>query len=208
MAVKNEFTLKLTAEQKEAKALIFEKPFTFLLGEPGSGKTLLAVQVALDLYFKGDMKKIVITRPTVSSERNGFLPGSINEKLQPWMVPIISNMYKMCKKETIDKLLQSEDIEILALSYFRGRHFEKAVCIVDEFQNLNQEQLSMCVSRLGKDSIMIFTGDEGQIDLPDKSTSAIKKVDALEKSQYVNKIILKENHRHPALKEILGILNS
>ncbi len=84
------FSLTLSDEQKRAKELILQRPFNFLIGQAGSGKTLLAVQIALDMLFKRKVNKIVITRPTVSTEDNGFLPGSEKEKMEPWLVPIKS----------------------------------------------------------------------------------------------------------------------
>ena len=81
------FSISLSEEQKSAKEQILQTPFNFIIGKAGSGKTLLAVQVALDMFFKRNVNKIVITRPTVSNEDNGFLPGSLEEKLEPWLIP-------------------------------------------------------------------------------------------------------------------------
>jgi phosphate starvation-inducible PhoH-like protein len=202
------FSITLSEEQKRAKELIISKPYSFLIGFAGSGKTLVAVQIALDLYFKRKVNKIIITRPTVSTEDNGFLPGSEKEKMEPWLVPIRSNMRKVYDKPDILTKMEEEDsIELVSLSHFRGRTFEDAVCIIDEFQNLTKAQLQMCVGRLGKNSHMIFTGDVQQIDLKIKSDSAIHDIPKVEKSKFVNKIILTENHRHEALNEILKLLN-
>jgi predicted ribonuclease YlaK len=202
------FSITLSDEQKKAKELILNAPYNFLLGNAGSGKTLLAVQVALDMYFKRRVNKIVITRPTISTEDNGFLPGSEKEKMEPWLVPIKSNMRKVYDKpDILNKLEEQEAIELVSLTHFRGRTFDNCVCIIDEFQNLTKAQLQMCVGRLGKDSIMIFTGDPHQIDLKFKNESAIHDVPKLEKSKWVNKTILYDNHRHEALNEILRLLN-
>lgn len=202
------FSITLSEEQKKAKELILNVPYNFLLGNAGSGKTLLAVQVALDMYFKRRVNKIVITRPTISTEDNGFLPGSEKEKMEPWLVPIKSNMRKVYDKpDILNKLEEQEAIELVSLTHFRGRTFDNCVCIIDEFQNLTKAQLQMCVGRLGKDSIMIFTGDPHQIDLKFKNESAIHDVPKLEKSKWVNKTILYDNHRHEALNEILKLLN-
>jgi predicted ribonuclease YlaK len=202
------FSITLSEEQKKAKELILNAPYNFLLGNAGSGKTLLAVQVALDMYFKRRVNKIVITRPTISTEDNGFLPGSEKEKMEPWLVPIKSNMRKVYDKpDILNKLEEQEAIELVSLTHFRGRTFDNCICIVDEFQNLTKAQLQMCVGRLGKDSIMIFTGDPHQIDLKFKNESAIHEVPKLEKSQWVNKVVLYDNHRHEALSEILKLLN-
>lgn len=202
------FSLTLIEEQKLAKEQIISKPVSFLIGKAGSGKTLLAVQIALDMYFKRRVNKIVITRPTVSTESNGFLPGSEKEKMEPWLVPIKSNMKKAYDKpEILEGMLSKEEIEIISLTHFRGRTFENAVCIVDEFQNLTKAQLQMCLGRLGKNSIMIFTGDSHQIDLRFKEESAFHDMYKLQTSKFVNIIELKSNHRHEALDEILNLLN-
>jgi len=201
------FSLTLSEEQKRAKELIMETPFNFVIGSAGSGKTLLAVQIALDMYFKRRVNKIIITRPTVSTEDNGFLPGSEKEKMEPWLVPIKSNMRKVYDKpEILTRMEEEEAIELVSLTHFRGRTFENAVCIIDEFQNLTKAQLQMCIGRLGKNSIMIFTGDKHQVDLKFKNDSAIHEIPKLEKSKYVNKIILMDNHRHEALNEVLRLL--
>jgi len=202
------YSITLSEEQKQAKAKIIETPFNFLLGQAGSGKTLLAVQIALDMFFKRQVNKIIITRPTVSNEDNGFLPGSLAEKMDPWLVPLRSNMRKVYNKpEILDKLEKEENIELVSLAHFRGRTFDNAVCIVDEFQNLTKQQLQMVLSRLGKDSLMILTGDKHQIDLKFKNDSAIHEVPKIKGSKFVNEIILKDNHRHEALTEILRLLN-
>jgi len=160
------FTLPLSEEQKEAKSKILDHAYSFILGRAGSGKTYLAVQVAMSKFFKREINKIIITRPTVSTENNGFIPGTLEEKMKPWLVPIMDNISKMYDKPTaVQRMLSEQSIEIVSLAHFRGRTFENAVCIVDEFQNLTQEQLSMCIGRLGQNSIMLFCGDGDQIDL-------------------------------------------
>ena len=202
------FSITLSEEQKQAKSKILQTPFNFILGKAGSGKTLLAVQVALDMFFKRQINKIIITRPTVSNEDNGFLPGSLSEKMEPWLVPLRSNMRKVYNKpDILEKMEKEENIELVSLAHFRGRTFDHAVCIVDEFQNLTKQQLQMVLSRLGKESIMILTGDRYQIDLKFGNDSAVHEVPKLTKSKYVNEIILLDNHRHEALDEILKLLN-
>ena len=95
------FSITLSDEQKAAKQAIFHHPYNFIVGKAGSGKTMLACQVALDMFFKRMINKIIITRPTVSTEDNGFLPGSEKEKMEPWLVPIRSNMRKVYNKPQI-----------------------------------------------------------------------------------------------------------
>jgi phosphate starvation-inducible PhoH-like protein len=201
------FSINLSEEQKVAKGLILERPFNFILGKAGSGKTLLAVQVALDLYFKRSVDQIIITRPTVSTEDIGFLPGTEEAKMEPWMVPIKSNMRKVYNKpEILEKMHESDAIELVSLAHFRGRTFDNAAVIVDEFQNLTKQQFAMVLGRLGKNSIMMFCGDRHQIDLKFSNDSAIHEVPKIKGSKFVNEIILKDNHRHEALDEIFELL--
>jgi phosphate starvation-inducible protein PhoH and related proteins len=204
---KIKFNITLSEEQKEAKTNILYHPYNFLLGKAGSGKTLLAVQVALDMYFTRQVNKIVITRPTVSNEDNGYLPGSLSEKMEPWLVPIRSNMRKVYNKPAIlEKMEKEENIELVSLAHFRGRTFDNAVVIVDEFQNLTKAQLGMVLGRLGKGSTMILTGDPQQIDLKFSNDSAVHEVPKLKGSDHVFSIQLKDNHRHEALNEVLKLL--
>ena len=203
------FSISLSEEQKLAKSEIRKHPFNFILGKAGSGKTLVAVQIAFDSFFKREVNKIVITRPTVSNEDNGFLPGSLEEKMEPWLVPIRSNMRKVYNKPTIlEKMEKDEDIELVSLSHFRGRTFDNAVVIVDEFQNLTKQQLGMVLGRLGKNSRMILCGDGQQIDLKFNNDSAIHDVPKLKESNFVYTLTLKDNHRHESLDEVLRLLYS
>ena len=196
------FNITLSEEQKRAKENIINHAYNFVVGKAGSGKTLLAVQIGLDMYFKRQYNKIVITRPTVSTEDNGFLPGTEKEKLEPWLVPIMSNMRKVYNKpEKIKKMVDS-----VSLTHFRGRTFDNAVVIVDEFQNLTKAQLRMALGRLGKNSVMIFCGDNQQVDLKDSFNSAIDDIAKMEQSNYVYKVVLEDNHRHKAIDDVLKLL--
>lgn len=198
------YDIQLSEEQKEAKAQILNHPYNFVLGKAGSGKTLLACQIALDAFFTKQIDKIVITRPTISSEDNGFLPGTLDEKMEPWLVPIRDNMRKVYNKgDKLETMEKDKSIELVSLSHFRGRTFENAVCIVDEFQNLTKQQLRMVLGRLGKNSTMILCGDPKQIDLKFPNDSAAQDVAKAEKSKYVYVVRLKDNHRHEALDDVL-----
>ena len=160
------------------------------------------------MFFKRMINKIIITRPTVSTEDNGFLPGSEKEKMEPWLVPIRSNMRKVYNKPLIlEKMEKEEQIELCSLAHFRGRTFENSIVIVDEFQNLTKSQFKMALGRLGKGSTMIFTGDNQQIDLKDKNYSAIHDLPKIDDSLYVYKRILQDNHRHEAIDEVFELLN-
>ena len=206
---KIKFNLSLSDEQKLAKTAILYHPYNFIQGKAGSGKTLLAVQIALDMFFTRQINKIVITRPTVSNEDNGFLPGSLDEKMEPWLVPIRSNMRKVYNKPAIlEKMEQDEHIELVSLTHFRGRTFENSIVIVDEYQNLTKSQLGMVLGRLGKGSTMILCGDPQQIDLKFSNDSAIHDVPKLKDSKYVYYTHLVDNHRHEALDELLRLLSA
>lgn len=207
---KNPITYKITLdnEQKDAKTHIINKAYSFIHGEAGCGKTLLACQIALDLVFKRDKSKIIITRPSVSTEDNGFLPGDLKEKMEPWMVPIKSNLLKLYDNKKIQSMYDDGTIELIALTHFRGQTFDNAVCIVDEYQNLTKAQLQMALGRLGQNSIMIFCGDPAQIDLKTKNLSAVNDISKIEKSDYVYVVTLTHNHRHEAVKHVLKLLNS
>lgn len=201
------FNITLSDEQKRAKENILNHAFSFIVGKAGSGKTLLAVQVALDMFFKREYDSVIITRPTIATDDNGFLPGDEKEKLEPWLIPIMSNMRKVYNKpEKIQKMVDNEEIELVSLAHFRGRTFDNAVVIIDEFQNLTKPQLRMALGRLGKNSMMIFCGDNQQIDLSSSLNSAIDDVHKIKDSKHVFKVILEDNHRHKAIDDVLKLL--
>jgi phosphate starvation-inducible PhoH-like protein len=200
------FKINLNEEQKEAKEIVLQNPITLLRGMAGSGKTLLACQIALDLLFKKDIEKIVITRPTVAREEIGFLPGDIKEKLDPWLSPIYANLYLLYDKEKIDKLIADGVIEIVPFAFMRGRTFPNSMVIVDECQNITHSQTELVLGRLGKGCKMVFCGDLSQVDLKSKKDSGIGFFNRLESSvNGVKVIILKTNHRHEIVESILKI---
>jgi phosphate starvation-inducible PhoH-like protein len=200
------FKINLNDEQKVAKETILQNPITLLRGMAGSGKTLLACQVALDLLFKKDIEKIVITRPTVAREEIGFLPGDIKEKLDPWLSPIYANLYLLYDKEKIDKLIADGTIEIVPFAFMRGRTFPNSMVIVDECQNITHGQTELVLGRLGKGGKMVFCGDLSQVDLKSKKDSGIGFFNRLEENVKGVKVIsLKTNHRHEIVESILKI---
>jgi phosphate starvation-inducible PhoH-like protein len=200
------FRISLNEEQKEAKSIILANPVNVLRGAAGSGKTLLGVQIALDLLFNKEIEKIVITRPTVAKEDIGFLPGSMKEKLDPWLAPIYANLHMLYDKEKIDRLLEEEIIEILPFPFMRGRTLVNSCVIVDEAQNVTQSQMEMVIGRLGKGSKIIICGDSTQIDLKNKKESGLDFLNTISSRVNGVKIItLKQNHRHPIVPEILEI---
>jgi len=200
------FKLSLNEEQKEAKQIILENPVTLLKGMAGSGKTLVACQIALDMVFKKEMDKIVITRPTVSKEEIGFLPGDLKEKMDPWLAPIYSNLYLLYDKEKIDKMVQENQIEIVPFAFMRGRTFPNCFVIVDECQNITGPQTEMMLGRLGKGGKIVFCGDLAQVDLKSKKESGIGFFPRLEERiKGVRIVTLKKNHRHEIVEDILKV---
>lgn len=167
------FKIELNEEQKAAKAIIYDNPVILLKGMAGSGKTLVACQVALDMFFKREIEKIIITRPTVAKEEIGFLPGDMKEKMDPWLAPIYANLYMLYNKEAVDKMIVEGIIEIVPFAFMRGRTFPNAMVLVDECQNITHTQTEMMLGRLGKGGKMIFCGDLAQIDLKNKKDSGI-----------------------------------
>lgn len=198
------FRLSLNEEQKEAKQLILDNPVVLIRGMAGSGKTLLACQIALDLMFKREIEKIIITRPTVSKEEIGFLPGDLKEKMDPWLAPIYSNLYLLYDKDKIDKMVVENQIEIVPFAFMRGRTFPNAFVIVDECQNITHSQTEMMLGRLGKGGKIVFCGDLSQVDLKSKKDSGISFFTRLEERiKGVRIVTLKKNHRHEIVEEIL-----
>jgi phosphate starvation-inducible PhoH-like protein len=200
------FKLTLNEEQKLAKQVILDTPVTLLRGMAGSGKTLVACQVALDLVFKKDAERIIITRPTVAKEEIGFLPGDLKEKMDPWLAPIYANLYMLYDKVKIDKMIQDNQIEIVPFAFMRGRTFPDAVVIVDECQNITHSQTEMILGRLGKGGKMIFCGDITQTDLKNRKDSGIGFFTRMEENIKGVKIFtLKTNHRHEIVEPILKL---
>ncbi len=198
------FQIQLNEEQKEAKEKILKNAITILSGKAGSGKTLLACQVALDLLFKKSISKIIITRPTVSKEEIGFLPGDLREKMEPWMQPVYANFYQLYNKDKIDKILEDGTVEIVPLAFMRGRTFLDSFIIVDEAQNCTNEQMEMITSRLGLRSKMVVCGDTQQVDLKYKGESGFKfLISAAKKIKDMDSQTLLTNHRHPVVDSLL-----
>jgi phosphate starvation-inducible PhoH-like protein len=203
--VKNpiKFKVNLNEEQKEAKQKILDNTITLLAGQAGSGKTLLACQVALDGLLRKIYEKIIITRPTVSKEEIGFLPGDLREKMDPWVQPIYQNLYILYDKEKIAKLIEEGKIEIVPVSFMRGRTFVDSCVIVDEAQNVTHEQMEMIVTRLGLRSKMIVCGDTHQIDLKKKGDSGFKFLyTASKKIKNLEALTLTSNHRNEIVEDL------
>ena len=200
------FNITLNDEQKRAKSVIMNHPVTLLMGEAGSGKTLVACQVALDMLFNREIEQIIICRPAVSTESIGFLPGSADDKLLPYLQPILNNFQTLYNKDHIEKLISNGTIQIIPFAFMRGHTFTNACIIVDEAQNLEFKNSEMVLGRLGLGSKMIICGDTAQIDLESKKRSGIfflaKLTDKLPDD--IGEFQLKLNHRHPSVPKILA----
>jgi len=202
---KIQFNISLNAEQKEVKSHILKDTISVLTGKAGSGKTLLATQIALEYLFYREVERIIITRPTVSNEDIGFLPGDIKEKMNPWVAPIHANMYMLYGKPRIEKLINENTIEIAPISYLRGRTFVGACVIVDEAQNVTKSQMEMILSRLGTNSKMLICGDVSQTDLKNKKDSGFPHLfNMVGNITGLGCYELKTNHRHPIVDSILN----
>ena len=202
------FKIQLNDEQKQAKAEILENTITLLAGQAGSGKTLLACNVALDGLFRRMYDKVIITRPTVSKEEIGFLPGDLREKMDPWVQPIYQNMFLLYDKTKVEKYIEKSEIEIVPVSFMRGRTFVNSVVIVDEAQNVTHDQMEMIVTRLGKGSKMIVCGDTHQVDLKKKEDSGFKFLyNGAKKIKEMESITLITNNRADVVQDLIDYYN-
>ncbi len=198
------FKLQLNEEQKKAKEQILNSTLTLLAGSAGSGKTLLACQIALDGLFRRHYEKVIITRPTVSKEEIGFLPGDLREKMDPWVQPIYQNMFLLYDKVKVEKYIEEGKIEIVPVSFMRGRTFVESCIIVDEAQNVTHEQMEMIITRIGQRSKMIICGDDHQVDLKNRADSGFRFLyKASRKIKNLSAITLKKNHRDPIVSDLI-----
>lgn len=208
-ALKNpiKFQISLTEEQKEAKQTILHSKITVVKGAAGSGKTILATQVALDLLFQKAVDKIVITRPAVTSgEELGFLPGTKEDKLAPYTAALYDAMFGLYSKEKIEKEVLDGNIEVIPLAFLRGRNFSNCVVVVDEGQNITHSQMELLLGRLCIGSKMIIVGDVSQIDLRDKKQSGFNFLCTnFKEIPGFAVVTLKTNHRDPIVEPILQI---
>ncbi|MSO75058.1 MAG: PhoH family protein [Alphaproteobacteria bacterium] len=147
----------------------------FGLGPAGTGKTYLAVAVAVSMYLSGQIDRIVLSRPAVEAgERLGFLPGDIRDKIDPYLRPLYDALYDMMPADAVEKRIEARDIEIAPLAFMRGRTLANAFIILDEAQNTTPVQMKMFLTRMGENARMVVTGDLSQIDLPAGANSGLK----------------------------------
>ena len=168
-----------TVGQQEYMKAITKNTITLGVGPAGTGKTYLAVAAAVAAFRERTVNRIILTRPAVEAgERLGFLPGDLQNKVDPYLRPLYDALYDMLGAETFQKYQERGSIEVAPLAYMRGRTLDDSFIILDEAQNTTKEQMKMFLTRLGFGSKIVITGDVTQIDLPSDKTSGLK--DALE----------------------------
>jgi phosphate starvation-inducible PhoH-like protein len=192
------------------KLLDQQKDIVFGIGPAGTGKTLLAVQVAVKLFKEGKLDKIIVTRPAVSVDEDlGFLPGTLEQKMAPWTRPIFDVLREYFNAKEIEGMITEGIIEIAPLAYMRGRTFKNSFILADEMQNATASQMKMLLTRLGENSMMAVTGDLAQADRM-RDNGLIEFVNLLKSAGNATHLDIvrfeqKDIDRHNAVKEVLQV---
>ena len=186
------------------------KHIVFATGPAGTGKTIVSTLYAIQQFKKGNIDKIVITRPAVSvDEQHGFLPGSLVEKMAPWTRPIMDVFEEFYHPKEIEYLVENNKVEIAPLAYMRGRTFKNAIILADEMQNATREQMKMLLTRIGDNSRLIVNGDLAQHDRGYDSNGLKDFLELLEKrnSKMMGSVEFTNNEveRHPVVSDVLKI---
>ena len=177
IALKRKHVAPLTPTQKTYIDSIRRHDIVFGIGPAGTGKTYLAVAMAVGRLMEGEVSRVILVRPAVEAgEKLGFLPGDLAEKLNPYMRPLYDALYEMLEVERMQKYLADGTIEIAPLAFMRGRTLNNSFIILDEAQNTTPEQMKMFLTRLGLDSVAVITGDLTQMDLPHGKPSGLAHV--------------------------------
>ena len=196
-----------TLGQREYLQAIKQNAITFGVGPAGTGKTYLAVAMAVKAFKSKEVSRIILTRPAVEAgEKLGFLPGDLQNKVDPYLRPLYDGLFDMLGAESFQKLLEKQTIEVAPLAYMRGRTLDDAFIILDEAQNTSREQMKMFLTRMGAGSKVVVTGDVTQIDLPDRSRSGLldalnvlKNVEGIARVYFTEKDVV----RHRLVQEIV-----
>lgn len=203
-----------TLKQEEYLSLLLDptKLIVFATGPAGTGKTMMAVLAALKAFKEGTTERIIITRPAVGvdDEKHGFLPGTLNEKMEPWVQPIFDVMKEYYSPREIALMLEEETLLIEPLAYMRGRTFKNSWIIFDEAQNSTSNQMKMALTRIGDNSRMVVTGDLNQLDRKFASENGLRDFISMlkeSKSKMIDVVDFgnKDVMRHPVVKEVLNI---
>lgn len=196
-----------TIGQKNYCEAIRSKTITLGVGPAGTGKTYLAVAMAVTAFKAGSVNRIILTRPAVEAgEKLGFLPGDLQQKVDPYLRPLYDGLFDMLGADTYTKYLEKGAIEVAPLAYMRGRTLDDSFIILDEAQNTTPEQMKMFLTRLGFNSKMVITGDITQIDLPDGKRSGLKDaVRVLKHIDDIGQIMFTEKDvvRHKLVQDIV-----
>ena len=196
-----------TLGQKEYINLIKNNDITFGIGPAGTGKTYLAVAMAVKAFKKDEVSRIILTRPAVEAgESLGFLPGDLKDKVDPYLRPLYDALFDMIGPDKFNKYLERGTIEVAPLAFMRGRTLDNAFIILDEAQNTTPEQMKMFLTRLGFGSKAVVTGDITQTDLPNKSKSGlIQATKVLKDIEGIGQIILSDKDvvRHELVQRII-----
>ena len=163
-------------KQKEYVKALKTNQVVMSLGPAGTGKTYLAVAVALSMLLEKKVERIILSRPAVEAgERLGFLPGDMKDKIDPYLRPLYDSLHDLFDYEKIQKKIEVGDIEIAPLAFMRGRTLKNCFAILDEAQNATDTQIKMFLTRIGENSKIVINGDPSQIDLPNKSLSGLNR---------------------------------
>jgi len=201
-----------TFNQKKLVDSMQENDMVFAIGPAGTGKTYTGVALAVSALKEKKVKRIILTRPAVEAGENlGFLPGDLNEKLDPYMQPLYDALRDMIPNEKLKSYIEKGIIQIAPLAFMRGRTLDNAFVILDEAQNTTHAQMKMFLTRMGKNAKFMITGDPGQIDLPRRIISGLKEVLLILKNTKGIKIIYlddKDVIRHPLVKKVIEAYKS
>ncbi len=188
------------------------KLLVFAVGPAGTGKTMLAVLAAIKAFKQGEIEKIILTRPAVGvdDEKHGFLPGDINQKMEPWTKPLFDIILEYYNQQEVKSMMENGIIEISPLAYMRGRTFKNAWIIADEMQNSTPNTMKMLLTRIGENSKMVITGDIRQADKKDSENGLLdfqKLFNRFQPCQYLDMVTFghKDIERHPAVAEVLSL---
>jgi len=196
-----------TEKQKTYINNLAKNNIIFSLGPAGTGKTYLAVAVAVSKLMSGEVKKIILSRPAVEAGENlGFLPGDLKEKIDPYLIPLYDSLYELVGYEKMQKKIEDGTVEIAPLAFMRGRTLKDSFVILDEAQNATDTQIKMFLTRLGKNTTMVVNGDPSQIDLPgSKSSGLLKSINILDDIDEIKitRFDTSDVQRHPLVSKII-----